>query len=186
MSEYGEDRANSQVNESILEQEFNLDTTERREDELEQIREMRLQLNDAIEGADPDAILLQNIERANTLLDSAQQATERGGETNARLYEVCAQLINAITTAASSIQTGTFGHQKHEYNMKMLEVKEKEIMVKQAIAQDKLTGGRTGGGNSGNVIVMSREELLRMMEEDTKEVHVDSIGNENTTDQETN
>jgi hypothetical protein len=170
MSEYGEDRANSQVNESILEQEFNLNTADRRQDELDQIRAMRLQL-DAIDGEDPDDILYKNIERANTLLDTAQQATERGGETNARLYEVCAQLINAITTAASSIQTGAFGNLKHEYNMKMLEVKEKELVVKQAIAQGKLMGAVP---STGGVVVMSREDLLKMIDEDVKEVQIDS------------
>lgn len=173
MSDFGEDRANSQVNESILEQEFNLDTSEERNQELEQIREMRLQLSDAIDGQDPDDILYTNIERANNLLDTAQQSIERGGETNARLFEVCAQLINAITSAATSIQTGAFGNQKHEYNMKMLEVKEKEVMVKSAIAQQKIsTGPRTGG----TVVAMSREELLRILDDDAQEVQVNSAG----------
>jgi hypothetical protein len=175
MSEFGEDRANNQVNESVLEQEFNLDTSEERTQELGQIREMRLQLNDAIDGQDPDDILYQNIERANTLLDSAQQTIERGGETNARLFEVCAQLINAITNAATSIATGGFNNQKHEYNMKMLEVKEKEVMVKHALAQDKITTGQTGG-RKGTVVAMSREELLRILEDDAQEVQVNSAG----------
>ena len=175
MPEFGEDRANSQVNETILEQEFNLDTNDRRNDELEQIREMRLQLNEAVDGQDPDEILYTNIERANTLLDTAQQTIERGGETNARMFEVCAQLINAITTAASSIQTGGFNNLKHEHNMKLLEVKEKELMIKQAIAQSREGTGRTASGNS--VVVMGREELLRMLEDDsTQEVQVNSAG----------
>ena len=179
MAGFDEDTANNQVNETILEQEFNIDTSEERQQELDQIRDMRLQLHDAVDGEDPDDILYQNIERANTLLDTAQQTIERGGETNARLFEVCAQLINAITTAASSIQTGGFNNQKHDYNMKMLEVKEKEIMVKQAIAQDKLGTGKTATGNS--VLVMSREELLRMMEDDVQEVQVNSAGEEEST-----
>ena len=173
MSGFDEDRANNQVNETILEQEFNLDTSEDRQQELEQIREMRLQLTDAVDGQDPDDILYTNIERANTLLDSAQQAIERGGETNARLFEVCAQLINAITSAASSIQTGAFGNLKHEYNMKMLEVKEKEVMVKSAIAQQKIEGGSRSGGT---VVAMSREELMRILEDESKEVQVNSAG----------
>jgi hypothetical protein len=175
MSRFDEDTANSQVNETTLEQEFNLDTSEERNEELEQIREMRMQLHEAVDGQDPDEILYTNIERANVLLDTAQQSIERGGETNARLFEVCAQLINAITSAANSIQTGGFNNLKHDYNMKMLEVKEKEIMVKQAIAQQKIEGGqRRPSGN--NVVVMSREDLLKMMDEDVQEVEVQSAG----------
>lgn len=181
MSGFDEDRANSQVNESILEQEFNLDTSEDRQQELEQIREMRLQLNDAADGQDPDDILYENIERANNLLDTAQQAVERGGETNARMYEVCAQLINAITNAATSIATGGFNNQKHEYNMKMLEVKEKEVMVKSAIAQNKIEGG--GAGRSGTVVAMSREELLRILDDESKEVQVNSAGEQQSTEE---
>lgn len=179
MSGFDEDRANNQVNEAILEQEFNLDTSEDRQQELERIREMRLQLTEAVDGQDPDEILYTNIERANTLLDSAQRSIENGGETNARLFEVCAQLINAITSAATSIQTGTFGNLKHEYNMKLIEVKEKEVMVKSAIAQAKIEGGPRSS-SSNTIVAMSREELLRILEDETQEVQVNSEAPEST------
>ena len=128
---------------------------------------------------DPDVILLSNIDRANNLLDTAQQAIESGGETNARLFEVCAQLINAITSAATSVQNSTFGMQKHDYNMQIIEVKKQELIVKQAIAQGKLESQRKSGeGGSNQVMVMSREELLRMIEKEETEVEVESAGTE--------
>lgn len=172
-----------EVNETILEQEFNLDDTEEVTDtRIEAINEMRRQLMLAGQEEDPDVILLQNIDRANTLLDTAQHAIENGGETNARLFEVCAQLINAITSAATSVQNSTFGMQKHEYNMKMIAVKEKELVVKQAIAQGKLESQRDKreGGGSKNVVVMSREELLKMIEKEEADVEVNSAGEEGT------
>ncbi len=180
MSGYDEDRANSQVNETILEQEFNIDTTEERQNEIEEIRNMRRQLMEAVNESDqnPDTILYANIERANELLDTAQNSILRGGETNARLFEVCAQLINAITSAATSVQNSSFGEMKHEYNMKMIEVKEKEIAVKAAIAKDKAGNSGRSGTTDGNVVVMSREELLNMIENEDKEVHVDSADEE--------
>ena len=175
MAGYDEDRATTQVNESILEKEFNLDTTETRRHEIEEIRSMRKDLKIAAQQDDPDHILKENIERANTLLDVAQRTIQNGGESNARMFEVCAQLINAITSATVSIQSGTFGDQKHEYNMGILELKEKEIMVKGAIAADKAGQRSTMSGHTdGKVVVMDRETLLKMLDE--KEVQVDSAG----------
>jgi hypothetical protein len=65
--------------------------------------------------------------------------------------------------------------------MKMIEVKEKELIVKQAIAQGKLESQRSvaGDGSGKNVVVMSREELLNMIEREETDVEVESAG-ENT------
>lgn len=185
MSGFDEDRANSQVNETTLEQEFDIDTADEKQQQIQVIRDMRYQLMQSLSvngGEDPDTILLTNIERANGLLDTAQNSILNGGETNARLFEVCAQLINAITSAATSVQNSSFGVMKHEYNMKMVEVKEKEVAVKAAIAQDKASSRTSGTGlTDGNVVVMSREALLDMIENEEKEVHVDSAGQEEVT-----
>jgi hypothetical protein len=178
MSRFDEDGANSQVNETTLEQEFNLDTTEDRRSDIEAINEMRRQLMLAGQDNDPDVILLSNIDRANTLLDTAQSAIENGGVNAARMYEVSAQLINAITSAATSVQNSTFGMQKHEYNMEIIKVKQQELVVKQAIAQGKIEGSRSNGGNPNQVMVMSREELLKMIEKEEGSVEIPSINPE--------
>jgi len=182
MSQYDEDRANSQVNTNILEQEFDIDTTEENEQQIQEIRDMRNQLAEVIRGQkdqDPDIILLTNIERANTLLDTAQNAILNGGETNARMYEVCGQLINSITSAATSVQNSSFGLWKHEYNMKMVEVKEKEVAVKAALAAEKAGSRVSGTGTDTNntVMVMTREDLLDMIHADEiqREVCVETI-----------
>lgn len=178
MSGFDEDRANSQVNATILEQEFNLDTSEERQQEIEAIAEMRRQLMVAGQEDDPDKIILSNIERANNLLDIAQHSIEAGGETNARLFEVCAQLINAITSAATSVQNTSFGMMKHEYNMEMIEVKKQEVAVKAILANEKANKHtNTGDGTTdGKVVVMTREALLNMIDDEEREVEVQSHG----------
>jgi len=175
MPGYDEDKAESQVNKDILEKEFNLDTSDETKKSIEEIRDMRKQLVTAMDTGDqdPDAILYANIERANSLLDVVYNSIVNGGETNARLFEVAAQLVNAITSASTSVQNSSFGLMKHEYNMKMVEVKEKEVAVKAALAHEKNIK-KSGGGSDGNVVVMSREELLKMIDSEEKDVHVKS------------
>lgn len=168
MSGFGEDKAHSQVNEALLEKEFHIDTAERRRQDMQEITNMRNQLQTSLANSDPDTILVDNIERANNLLDRAEAAIMNGGETNARMYEVCAQLINAITSASVSIQNSSFGNQKHEYNMRLLAVKEGELAVKKALA------GEKGEKSSDKVIVMDRESLLKMINKEDKEVVVKS------------
>ena len=184
MSEFDEDRANSVVNESILEKEFNLDESDTRQREVEAIRVMRNELMLAGQDDDPDKIILANIERANNLLDIAQRSIENGGETSARLFEVCAQLINAVTSAATTVQNTSFGMMKHEYNMEIAKVKEREVAVKEALALDK--AGRSApsadGTTDGRVVLMTRESLLNMMEEQATEVEIQSAGTETTED----
>jgi hypothetical protein len=176
MSGFDEDSANSQVNTTILEQEFNLDTSEDRQAEIDAIAEMRNQLMIAGQADDPDTIILSNIERANNLLDTAQHAINNGGHTNARLFEVCAQLINAVTSAATSVQNTSFGIMKHEYNMKMVEVKEREVAVKAILANEKANKPSGGGNTDGKVVVMTREALLDMIDDGEREVEVQSHG----------
>lgn len=175
---FDEDRPNTQVNTDILEREFNLDTTDERNDQLAELREMRMQLRRSVEDCDPDELLMDNVQRANELLDTAQQQILNGGQTNARLYEICAQLINAVTSAANSITSNAFGNQKHDYNMKVLELKEQELVVKSAMLAEKMgtNAGRqvTEDTNDGKVVVMDRNTLLEMIENEAKEVELNS------------
>lgn len=165
---YGEDAAYNSINEDILEQEFSIDTTQERQDELEEVRQMRQDLAIAINDSNPDEVLFRNIERANKLLDALEDKVLLGSEsTNARLYEVCGQLINAITTASATVMTNSQGNLKHEHNMKLIDLKEKELIIKGAIAQEKAgNGGGSTTGSSGRVIVTDRESLLKMMKEE--------------------
>lgn len=184
MAGYDEDTANSQVNKSSLEGEFNLDTSDDTTRDIQEIKDMRQALLSTIgdSNRDPDDILYVNINRANDLLDIVQNSINDGGTTNARLFEVAAQLVNAITSAATSVQNSGFGMMKHEYNMKIAEIKEREVAVKAAIAQDKSGSRQSSGLSDGKVVVMTREALLGMIENENTEVEVQSVGEQNNED----
>lgn len=165
---------NTSTNSSILEEEFNLDSPEETSKNVQEIKEMRQALLNTIgdSNRDPDDILYVNINRANDLLDIVQNDINTSEKPNARLFEVAAQLVNAITSAATSVQNSGFGMMKHEYNMKIADIKEKEVAVKAAIAQGK---GSTGSTDE-KVLVMTREQLLGIIGDEQTEVEVQSVG----------
>lgn len=164
---FNEDKAESLLNTSLLEQEFGLNTTDERNNQIEEIRNMRRELEKAKDFPDAEKILHDNIQRANRLLDTVESEVS-DGQINARLFEVAAQLINAITSATTSITGNIFHDQKHEYNMKMLEVKEREVAVKQA-----MTGGSMPSGSStNNLLVTDRESLLKLLKGEGEEEKV--------------
>jgi hypothetical protein len=166
---------------SILEDEFNLtELSDEKKYTIEQIKTMRNELLESVGSnqPDPDDILYVNIQRANDLLDVVYKNIVNDDDSSPRLFEVAAQLVNAVTAAATSVQNSGFGIMKHEYNMKMADIKEREVAVKAAIASNKSpTGG--AGLSDGKVVVMSREELLNMIESENKEVEVPSVEEQN-------
>lgn len=169
-------------NGNSLDEIFNLTSPNPSHDESalqSMVDDMRNQLPALTNQDEPDSILYKNIERANKLLDKLESSILSQETPNARLIEVCGQLINAITTATTSIAGNSFAAQKHEYNMKMIEVKEQEVEVKRIVATNKVDSANKGGGgdNSSNekkVLVMDRESLLRMIEDEKKDVHVET------------
>lgn len=179
MSRFDEELSQIPANNSALEDEFNLDLSEENEQSIEKIKEMRLQLLESIgdDQPDPDNLLYVNIQRANELLDVVHHNIVNKGDSSARLFEVAAQLVNAITSAATAVQNSGFGFLKHEHNMRIAEIKEQEVAVKKIIAEGKSVSG--GGSNSGGqVMVMSREEMLNMISTTNEEVVVPSAESE--------
>lgn len=135
--------------------------------QLEKIKQMKNELAKSMkqkeEQEDPDNILYQNIDRANRFLDILEnEITEKDPQTGkgknksiSRLFEVSAQLINAITSATQSIAGSYKDDMEYQYKLELLELKNKELMIKHAL------GGQGGGSNTtNNLIVSSREELL--------------------------
>lgn len=107
----------------------------------------------------PDEILNTNIDRANRLLDIVE--IELGeGRVKGVLLEAAASLINGITSAANSIVGSSYNDDQVRLKEKTLELKEKELMIKQAMNDKK---GENKGGNVINAIVTDRESLLEMI-----------------------
>lgn len=143
--------------------------------QLEKIQNMKNELQESIkkkeENEDPDNLLYQNIERANRFLDTLEHRimnpNEQGKkESTSRLFEVSAQLINAITSATQSIVGAQKDDMEYQYKLELLELKNKELMVKSA-----MKGGESGKGHTtnNNLIVTSREQLLDMIDQNEED-----------------
>lgn len=111
-----------------------------------------------IDYDDPISILKGNIVKANQLLDKVQSEMLSGNFT-ARLVEVAGNIINAITTASKEIISkenyGEYLVIKKELNA----LKEREVIIKE---KSGIKGGNVQ--NQQNIIVTSREDLLKIMD----------------------
>lgn len=158
---------------SNLEKEFNITPSDNPSQDID-ISNMRDMLPAISDQPDPDDILYKNIERANKILDKLEQSILLGEKPSATLIEAYGLILNSVTSASTSLSGNTFAKQKHEYNMKMVEVKEQEVEVKRIIAQSKLDGEVLTPKKQGKVMVMDRESMLRMIKEEQVEVQVKS------------
>jgi len=152
--------------------------------QLQKIQQMKFELQESIkekdEKEDPDNILYTNIDRANRFLDILEQKIMEKNEnitddpkeekkkkkktmdSISRLFEVSAQLINAITTASQSIAGGYNDNLEYQYKLEKLELERDKFLLQHAL----------GGGNKGKVtnnnlnIFTDREKLLDMITEE--------------------
>lgn len=162
MSRFDEDKADHIVNTKILEQEFDM-TDSTTEQEIQQMRNSIEEAEQIAENMEnPDEILLNNIERANRFLDMAEAEVGRGG-INARLLEVCSQLINSVTSAANSIVGSSQSDAELEIKQKRLELEERKLAVKEALGSKQPISG-----NTFNVITTDRESVLKYIAEERK------------------
>lgn len=113
-----------------------------------------------IDYDDPISILKGNIQKANQLLDKIQSEM-LGGNFTARMVEVAGNIINAITTASQQIISKKNYEGYLEIKQELNKLKEREVIIKEK-------SGVKGGNiqNQQNIIVSSREDLLKIMEGD--------------------
>jgi len=159
------------LNKNLVDDEIKEFMNSNENQQLEKIKQMKKDLqetiNDKDEKEDPDNILYSNIERANRFLDILEEKinnkiNNKTKESLSRLFEVSSQLINAITSATQSIAGSYQSDLEYQYKLEKLELQNKELMVKYA-----LKGGENQkGGNvtNNNLIVSSREDILKMMQ----------------------
>jgi len=155
---YKEDKSDPELNTNSLNNEFNIDSNKINK-EIEKVQSMRKELLD-IEKDQPDVdkIILNNIDRANNILDHIEKEIYTGNA-NARQIEVVGQLINAVTTAATSITGISYNQQIIDNKNRSLDIKEKELTVKGIIK------GVENVNITNNNLVMNREEVLKMLDE---------------------
>lgn len=99
-------------------------------------------------------ILKDNIERANAILDRVQEEVE-GVNFSARLVEVAGQLINSITQGSKTLLDNSNYNKYLEIRKNLALLKKREVDIK-ALKIDK--------PKTQNLIVTSREDLLRILE----------------------
>jgi hypothetical protein len=154
-----EDKADPQVNVDLLNSEFDIEIPSNIDKTIQEVKEMRKELKE-LESDLPDAdqIIYDNIERANRILDTIEHDIQNGDH-SARLLEVVGQLINAVTSAATSITGISYNQQVIDHKNRMLDIKEKELAVR-GIAK-----GAENVNITNNNLVMTREDLLKMLDE---------------------
>jgi hypothetical protein len=157
-----------------LNEEFDIESTK------QEVKEMKRRIQEAKETAEnPDEILYGNIQRANDLLDRIEQ--EAGSSFSARLMEVAANLVNAITSAANSIVSNELSKETTDQKREYLDLKKLEYENKQAQKDGKEGEQQAISYNQNNVICISdREQLLELIKtgnlplEDNNEKNLDS------------
>lgn len=175
MTRYNEDPADKQINNNKLKSMFNMGEPSTLPPALASERELATtagEIKDDLKDQrqDPDDIIYTTIDRANRLLDKLELDIENAA--SARMFEVAATLINSVTQAANSI-IGTGQHADElEYKSRLLELKERETAVKEAL-------GTKGSKTVNNMIVTDRESLLKMISEDEPEKEVKEVNPKN-------
>lgn len=160
MKTYTEDKADPQLNTQSLNKEFNIDiqTGEIFDKQIQDVNSMRKELSELkLDMPDSDQIIFENIERANRILDKIE-TNIRNGEMSARLLEVAGQLINAVTSAATSITGISYNQQVIDTKNRALDIKEKEVAVKGIVKNADTVNIQN------NQLLMTREELLKMID----------------------
>lgn len=146
----------SRLNEEKLSEVLDIDVVE--------AEVVEIQTNLSIDGINttrrtPDALLTDNIERANRILDILEKDATDNEQISARKAEVMAQLINAVTNAANSIISDEYNKEYLQIRNSVLLLKEKELRIKE------LGYGSGSGGTSDRLIITDRESILKIIKE---------------------
>ena len=104
----------------------------------------------------PQTKIEENIERANSILDLVEEEL-RGGNFSARLVEVAAALINAVTAAGKELISDKNYKLYLQTKFRMVELQKEKLEW-----QKSKDSGRRGGDQ--NLIIASREDVLKLLE----------------------
>lgn len=112
--------------------------------------------------------LKKNIHNANQLLEKIQHEMNHGNF-SARLAEVASTIINSVTQASKEILSDQNYEDYMDVRRALVLLKEKEIEIKQT----KLTRPPS----QTNVLVMSREDLLKKLTNKQKPIQIEDSQN---------
>ena len=146
------------LNKDVLDNVFDIDNSIKEQDVNE------LVVREKTDRKKPDDIIYENIDKANQLLDTilnnVSQQVNENGQLNARLMEVAGQLIDKITSAATSITSADIDYADIQLKQQNLLTKQKELDWK--INKDGTISTRSNSPER-QVIITDRESILQMM-----------------------
>lgn len=139
------------------------------EDAKKELSDIKTRVEESEKYGDPNLVLRLNIGRAERLLDKIELECSTGASNlTARLIEIAAGLINAVTSAANSMIANDVSmettNQKQEYlDLKKLEfeLKKNKDDGKKAIGEGQQ--GQVINNTQNNLYVGSREEMLELL-----------------------
>lgn len=138
-----------------LDELFNERTGTGTEVELDEDAQVNIIHPDDIDYNNPVEILKSNIKNANTILSKITYEMNRGNF-SARLTEVASTILNSITAATKEIISGDNYQGYLSVRKELVKLKEREVELKEN------KGSRP---TNQNIIVTSREDLLKLMEQ---------------------
>lgn len=141
---------NNELNLDVLDEIFN--TGDQIDRDLEQ---KTIDFETNIDYNEPLEALKNNIFNANQLLEKIQHEMNNGNF-SARLAEVAGTIINSVTQSSKEIISDRNYGQYLEIRRALVQLKAKEVEIKE------LRGSRPT--NQTNVLVTSREDLLKVLE----------------------
>ena len=151
------------INRQSLSEEFDIEDVN--DIEIETFKSI---LGKVKEVHNPNNVLSAIVEKASTFVDMIERECVNGGM-SARYVEVAAQLINSLVTTSTAIATinSTYFNDdlkviKSKQKDKEIEQKDRELDIKELYYQDKKQ--IEGGKGNQNIIVSSREDILRFLE----------------------
>ena len=156
---YSEDRSDRQINNHKLNNMFDINKPNQEVALNDEISELVKESK----KSNPDDIILKNIERAEMFLDKIEESITDGA--SARIFEVAGQLINAITTAASSLIGNSEHSEEIEIKKRALALKERETVIKESLGKNK-EGEKAVTNNQ--IILTNREDLIKLMGNEDK------------------
>lgn len=121
-----------------------------------EIEEKTVDFDTEIDYDDAIDALKKNIHNANQLLEKIQHEMNNGNF-SARLAEVAGSIINSVTQAGKEILSDKNYGEYMEVRRALVQLKAKEIEIK----EQRQVRGPT---NQTNVLVTSREDLLKVLE----------------------
>lgn len=149
-----------------LAQEFNVEMD--KEFSMEQHQINVENINNTIHVENPNTIMSVNINKANAILDRIIKEINTSGM-SPRLGEVASQLISTINVAVGQIYTKELDLSSLQLKKKMLDLKEREVIIKEISSKINKTDG---GTVNNNIVVTDRETILKLLKQNKEEIRL--------------